>query len=119
MTTNLGWTEVAGNQNQKEVTINDGLGRLDAAMTAELAVDLTGADKTLTTVEFQSYFTYNCTGHTVARNLTVTAVPRVFFVVNGSGTSTLTVVLGGSNVVIAASGVALIYSNGTTLTEAT
>lgn len=42
MTNNLGWPEMSPTQDQKYQTANDGLARLDAAITATLVVAITG-----------------------------------------------------------------------------
>lgn len=50
-TPNFDITEVAANQNQKEVTINTGFVELEAALSNFLAITMTDADYTLTTGE--------------------------------------------------------------------
>jgi len=60
MSNNLSLSQVAAAQNQKEVTINDQAGQLDAALTARLtlAIDSTNA-RTLTSTELRRYFFFD------------------------------------------------------------
>jgi hypothetical protein len=57
---NLNLSQVAASQNQKEVTINDQAGELDAALTAKLAltIDSTNA-RTLTSTELRRFFFFD------------------------------------------------------------
>jgi hypothetical protein len=57
LSNNLNLSQIAAAQNQKEVTINDQAGQLDAALTARLAlaIDSTNA-RTLTDTELRRYF---------------------------------------------------------------
>jgi hypothetical protein len=57
---NLALSQVAASQNQKEVTINDQAGELDAAITSKLAIaiDSTNA-RTLTNTELRRYFFFD------------------------------------------------------------
>ena len=60
MSNNLALSQVAAAQNQKEVTINDQAGQLDAALTARLAlaIDITNA-RTLTDTELRRFFFFD------------------------------------------------------------
>lgn len=55
MSTNLGASQVATNQNNKETTINDAVGQMDAALTEQLSTALAGANPsvTITTAQMQ------------------------------------------------------------------
>lgn len=114
MSNNLGRTEVAASQTQKEVTINDSDGRIDAALTETLDLDFTSADVTLTTAQFQTAFRFNATNLSTARALTVPAVKRFFFVDNTDGTATLTVTRGTTTIDVEPGENGLFYSDGTT-----
>jgi hypothetical protein len=60
MSNNLGLSQVAASQNQKEVTINDQAGELDAALTDKLAIaiDSTNA-RSLTSTELRRHFFFD------------------------------------------------------------
>lgn len=94
MTGNLGYTQIAAAQNQKEVTANDDFAIFDGAITEKLAVDLTSADATITTTQFQQNMMFEATNNSVARTITVPAVKRSLFLVKNSGTAVLSVTCG-------------------------
>ena len=82
----LGIQQVAANQNQKEITINDGFLALENATNATLAVSLaTGNAATLSAAQFASAISFTCSGQTSGAVLTVPLVPRLFLV-NNTGT---------------------------------
>lgn len=112
MSNNLGRTEVAASQNQKEVTINDSDGALDAAITETIDVNFASGSVTLSNSQFRGAFRFNATGLSVARNLTVPALKRFFFVDNAAGLAILSVVRGTTSINIAAGGNGLFYSDG-------
>lgn len=114
MSNNLGRTEVAPGQDQKEDTINDSDGRLDAALTEFLDSDYTSGDVTLTTTEFQSNIRFNTTNLTVARALNLPEVKRLFVVDNTDGTATLTITQGSTTIALLTAEVGLFYTDGTT-----
>jgi hypothetical protein len=107
MTNNLDLSQVASNQTQKEVTINDQAGEIDAALTETLVSDYTSADITLTNTEFRRNVNFKSSNLTVARTLNIPAsIPRWFFVDNTDGTNTLTVDKGTTTIDLAAGEVA-------------
>lgn len=114
MSNNIGRTTVTESQNQKEVTINDSDGRIDAALTELLSSDYSSADVTLTTSQFQQSVTFVTSGLSVPRLLNVPQVKKLFIVDNTAGTSTLTVTRGSGTVVIGDGDRRLCYTNGTT-----
>jgi hypothetical protein len=60
MTNNLDLAQVAPSQNNKETTINDQAGQLDAALTAKLALAVTSSNaRTLTNAELRRYFFFD------------------------------------------------------------
>ena len=60
MTNNLDLSQVAAGQNQKEVTINDQAGQLDAALTANLALGIDSSNAyTLTDSELRRHFFFD------------------------------------------------------------
>jgi len=111
---NIGRTEVAPNQNQKEVTINDSDGFIDAALTESLDSDYTAGNITLTTGEFQQNVRFNTTNLTVARSLTIPAVKKLFVVDNTDGTAAVTITKGSTTIALAAGETGLFYTDSTT-----
>lgn len=112
MSNNIGRTEVAAGQNQKEVTINDSDGRTDAALTESLTSDYASADVTLTDSQFQTSVNFKSTNLTVARALNVPAIKKFFIVDNMSGTATLTVTQGTTTIILSATATGLFYTDG-------
>lgn len=113
---NLNFDQVAANQNQKEVTINDAFDQVDDALTEHLAVDLSAADVSLTTDQWTRNWFFEMSGHTVARTVTLPPTKRPAVVKNaGTGAVTLQVLGGGSAVVQPAQTV-MIYNDGANLT---
>jgi len=109
---NLNLPQIAAAQAQKHQTSNDADDKLDLALTAQLTVDMTSADATLTATQFREAFAFVCSGHGVARILTVAQVSRPFGVVN-SGTGAVTVRRGTTNIAVAAGESAVFQTDGT------
>lgn len=78
----LGITQVAASQNQKEVTINDGVSALEQAANAVLVVSFAAGAVTLSSLQFTRSAAFRCTAATAATTLTVPLTPRVFLVIN-------------------------------------
>jgi hypothetical protein len=117
MTNNLDLEQVAASQAQKEVSFNLATAQLDAAFTANLAVDLaTDGSTVLTDSEFQRNIGYTLTHDTQAETLTLptTSIPRFFFVDNSSGTDIADIIKGSTTVSIVAGGVMSFICDGTT-----
>jgi hypothetical protein len=72
---NLAITHVAAAQNQKEVTINDGLNALDRALTDALVVDFTAGNVTLTDAQFRAAVAFAAANLSAARDLNGAADP--------------------------------------------
>lgn len=100
MSNNLNIDQMVSNQDQKEVTSNDGNGQLDAAMTASvsIAIDNTNA-VTLTASQWtrQLMFTFTDSGTTAACTATVPATARGIFIVVNSCGQTLDVEISGQS----------------------
>lgn len=111
MSNNLNLPQVTASQNQKEVTINDQAGAIDAAMTETLAVSLASGDATLTDSQWRQAMLYRCADHTVARVLTVPGIKR-FAIISNTGSGNVTVGATGATVVVAAGETKLIYNDG-------
>jgi hypothetical protein len=101
-------------QAQKEVTANEAFDALDAALCGELSLDFTAGNVALTDAQFRGSIAFRATNLSVARDLTVPAVKRLFVVSNKDGTNTLTVKRGATSVALAAGKLALLYTDGTT-----
>ncbi|MFA5662410.1 hypothetical protein [Castellaniella sp.] len=115
---NLNLPEVAPNQNQKEVTINDQAFALDAAFSNVLVVDLSAASHALTLVEFTRNVCFIVQGNAVARTLTAyPGVKRQFTVIN-SGSDDLTVLTGSGSVLVPAGNAAVLHTDGDNLWQA-
>ncbi len=111
----LGFTLVASSQNQKEVTFNANDMQLSAAMNANLAIVFTANARTLTALEFTSYFVFVCGALTGTGTLTVPQTARFFAVdnsANGAHGVTVEATLTGSFATVPASGFKLMYSDG-------
>jgi len=88
--------QVASNQNQKEVTINNGIAILEASMNDTLAIDMTSAGHALSVDEYTKYFCFRITGNSAEQNLDTPAPSGTFsgkrvFVVENTGTEALIV----------------------------
>lgn len=112
---NLNLPQVASNQNQKEVTINDAFDQVDDALTEHLTVDLSVADVALTADQWTRNWFFEMSGHTVARTVTLPPTKRpAMFKNSGTGAVTLQVSGGGSAVVQPGQAV-MIYGDGVNL----
>lgn len=102
MTTNLGFSSVAANQNQKEVTINDAFGQADAALTGLLTKTITDTNAgTVSTAEMKLASVIKVVPGsptpTGAITLTFTAMVRgLFTIVNTTAQRVLATVSGQS-----------------------
>lgn len=102
MSNNLNLTQVTSAQDDKETTINDQSGEIDAAMTVQtdFTIDNTNA-RTLTAAEFRQSFIF----HTIdagsppggAITLTVPAVSRGLFAVLNLNSFAVTVTISGQS----------------------
>jgi hypothetical protein len=120
MSNNLNLSQVAAAQNQKEVTINDQAGELDAALTEVLtvAVDDTNA-VALTSSQFRRNFFFYVEPDTTppdgAVTVTVPAIKRGLFKVRNSTAQSVTVTVSGQSLTapeIAAGEAALLSCDG-------
>ena len=120
MSNNLDLSQVAAAQNQKEVTINDQAGQLDAALTEDLVVLVDdGNAVTLTAEQFRRAFFFVITPDETppdnAVTITVPAVQRGLFKVRNLTAQTVTVTVSGQSEeapVIAAGDGALLSCDG-------
>lgn len=125
MSNNLNLDQVTGNQNQKEVTINDQAGQLDAALTEVLAVPVDNTEAvTLTSTQFQRnmFFALEDAGSPPGSAITITvpAVQRGLFIVYNGCAFDATVEITGqaeTSPVVEAGGLALLSCDGTNVQQ--
>lgn len=113
-TPNLNITEVTESQNQKHITINDGLTKLDEATQDSLSYTITG-NTTVTATQFEENFAHVLGGTPGAGfDFDVPATKRCFCVINDSGQNATVQVAGGggSSVIVANGETAVVYSDG-------
>ena len=94
----LGITQVAPAQSNKEVTINNAFAVFEAASNANMTVDFTSGDVTLTAGQLTQHFVFVATNNTVVRNLIIpllapdgTSATQRTFVVRNPGSADITV----------------------------
>ena len=113
---------MAENDTLKYLLNNDGFNAIDNALNRFLAVDMTSGNVALTESQFTRNGTFQCSGHTVTRTLTVPSTvgsaPVVtvnrFFIVINDGTGDVDVTGGGgANQTIGPSSSAMLASDGT------
>jgi hypothetical protein len=109
----LGLPEIATSQRDKETPHNDAIRGLEAASNDFYSVSMSAGDVVLDATEYKSNFLFKCSGHSVARLLTVPLTKRTFCVFNG-GTGTLEVAgTSGTGPTLAAGEYATLYCDGT------
>lgn len=115
MSNNLDLDQVAANQNQKEATINDANGELDAAITERLEVDVTSGNQTVTADDYRRAIYIDVVGATVAgRTVTLQAIKRLIVVSSSEdATQSIDIILGTTTETIPATEKFLIYTDGT------
>ena len=80
----LGITELASNQNQKEITINNMIVALEAAGNAVLGFTFTANAKTVSASDYTRYVCFIASNQTATATLTVPLTKRLFLVHNGN-----------------------------------
>lgn len=113
----LSITEVANNQVNQYLTVNEAIRALESSANAFVTVDLSAGDATISNADPDYFFSRNVlfksSGNSVARVLTIPAITRLFAVLNG-GSATLTVKRGTSEYSVSAAHAILFYADGTT-----
>lgn len=116
-TANLSIEEVAENQDDKEITVNDAITALEDAITEYTAFDLSAGNVSLTAganlLAYKRNIALKTTGNAVSRDLTLPPVKRAVMVWN-AGSATLNVKVGSTTVTVAAGALAWLYVDGTT-----
>lgn len=113
MSANLDITQVSASQNQKEVTINDAIGALDAALTEGLTVDFTSGNVTLTDAQFRGNIAFIASNMAAGRTLTVPEIKRLFIVNNPDASESLDVIRGTTTITVDTETTTLFYTDGT------
>lgn len=108
--------EVAQGQVNQYLTINEAIRILEASVNANLAVDLTSGDATVTNLtpdfEMLRYGVFIAQNNTVSRTITFSANQRVF-IVNNAGTFDLNVTIGSTTVVVPVGETYRFFADGT------
>ncbi|TSD86028.1 hypothetical protein FFK22_024735 [Mycobacterium sp. KBS0706] len=112
MSSNLAFDQVAAAQDQKEVTINDAFGQVDAALTEFLPLNLSAGNVTVTATQARRATLLRVTGNAVARDLTLPQMKREIAIQN-QGTATLSIKRGTTTISLEAGAVAKVYLDGT------
>ncbi len=111
---NLNLPQVAANQNQKEVTINDATVQLSGALADSFLVDMTAGNTTLSTANFQQYMCFTLHNDTATHNFTVPAVKRAIFLVTNNNSATTNVKVGSTTLSLAVGVTGYYQTDGTT-----
>lgn len=114
MSNNLNLDQVASNQTQKEVTINDATAQLDAAITEQYSANLTSGNLTLTSAQFRGAVLFITTGNSVSRDLTFPAIKRSLFAIKNGGSATLNIKVGSTTLTLGAGLYSFYQTDGTT-----
>jgi hypothetical protein len=113
MSSNLSLTQMAEAQASPEVTHNDALSELDAALTEDLAVDVTAGNATVTAAQFRRNVKFTVTGASVARTVTLQAIKRLFLVdVPSTNTANVGFIVGATTVTLVPGSKSLMYTDG-------
>lgn len=117
MSNNVGITQLAANQASPEVTVNNALGRIDAAVTELLTANMTSGNVTPTLAQLQQALQVQCTNATVAgRQLILTNlnVKKMLAVESAaSSTQPIAIVKGSTTVMLQPGEQLLLYLDGT------
>jgi len=117
---NLNLSQVAAAQNQKEVTINDQAGQLDAALTEQFIADVAAGNVALTFEAYRRAIHIKATGAaTAGRTVTLQAIKKLSVISNWSTTDSVDFILGSATITLdpaedaANPTMALVYTDGT------
>ena len=109
-------TEIANNQVDQYLTVNEAMRIMEAASDGFLAVDLSSANATITNVapgfEMLRYKTFSAEGNTAPRSITFSANQRSFNVDN-RGSAVVYVIIGVESVSVPAGDMYAFYADGT------
>jgi hypothetical protein len=114
---NLAITHVAAAQNQKEVTVNDAIDKLDLASNDTVDIDCSGGNTTVTAADYRENFLIRLTGTPAADfTLTLPDGKRVVAIHNTTAkAATLRTTTLGATVILRAGELSIVASRGTNL----
>jgi hypothetical protein len=105
---------LATNQDNKEVTINDGFSDLDAALTENTIVDISQAAYTFTQSQVVANAVIGVTNvGTGTPNITLPQTVRLYCFYNSDSSNGVSIVRGTTSIGVAANTMILIYTDGT------
>lgn len=112
MSNNLNLPQVTASQGQKDVTINEQVSILDAAVTEVLA--LAGNTPTVSNDQYRENIVLRMDGsQTAAASFTVPAIKKLICIDNVASSEQLTVTRGTTDVILAAGKTQILYTDGT------
>lgn len=113
-TPNLAIVQVATNQANKEVTINDGLTNLDKALTEATIVDIAEANYAMSLLTVQRNIVVGVTNTgTTKRTVTLPQTKRLYVFRNADDADVVAIARGTTTIDVAAGSWVLIYTDGT------
>lgn len=113
---NLSLPQVAPNQNQKELTINDQAMALDAALTDAVTLDVSAGGVVVSPAQFTRAIFFIVTGAAVVQTVELPNSKRLFALSN-TGAASVTLTVGGSTLSVAAGASGFFYSDGAALVK--
>lgn len=111
MSTNLLLDQVAQGQAAPEVTVNNATAKLDAALTEQLAIDLTN-NVALTAAQYRGNIYFNVTTTGATKTLTLQAIKRLV-VIRNNGTLPFAIVVGSTSISLPNGFTAITMTDGT------
>lgn len=111
MSTNLGAAQLVGGQANPETSVNTATGRLDAAITEIMTVDLTN-DVALTSTQYRTAFRFDVTPSGTSKTLTLPAIKRMVLIRNTSANA-ISVACGTTSIALNAGVDQCFYTDGT------
>lgn len=118
MSTNLGAVQLTQGQAAPEVSVNDAVGRMDAALTEVFTVNLASGNVSITPAQYQANMFFNCTGvATTGRTVTLatTVVKRslVIFECASTNTNTISLIVGSTTLTLSPGRTYAVRTDGT------
>jgi hypothetical protein len=113
-TDNLQLTQIAANQDQKEVTANAALLQLSSALADSKSYDLSAGNAAVSTGDYENFLIFETTGNAISRNLTLPAHERAAVLIKNGGSATLNIVVGSTTLTLASGKYGFYRTDGTT-----
>lgn len=105
-------TELANNQVNHNVTVNAGFSDVEKATQDFMVIDLAAGDVSVSLGDFLRHFLFRAANNAVARVLEL-PVNKRFFAVQNTGSDSLTIRLGATDLTLATTLSAFYYTDGT------